>query len=298
MNLPWALACAVLVGASALVGSLNKNPAAPAAPHAGRLLGAPTVGVLLFLLWDVLTEAFLPLDGAIEQWIDGLAPARPVQPLTVGFFVGLVVGFAGLAVADASARRSGPLGWKPVTTGVTGAEAGQALKFSTAERPAPRAGADRAGASGWWPAAAWAARGLTVGLVLGTASSSEDLALSVLLVVGTVLAFGLWGRSGVAATVGPERWRSGVLGAVAMAVAVIGVLIGRGFPNDVSAVDILAASVGIWAAGTGALAYLVVGMLLELTAALARWVLYAGVVSGLAAAFGVNLLLMVASATA
>ena len=137
-----------------------------------------------------------------------------------------------------------------------------------------------------------------MGLVLGGASSSEDLALGVLLVVGTALAGGVSGRWDSAALERvPGRWWW-ALGAAAVAPALVGVLVGQGFPNDASALTTLAAAVGIWAAGTGALTYLIVRLLPRIASVSRGWALYLGVVLGLAAAFGANLLLMVASGTA
>jgi hypothetical protein len=151
----------------------------------------------------------------------------------------------------------------------------------------------------FWPlAAAWGGRGALAGLVLGSASSSEDLALSVLLSIGLALAYGPRGARQLAEgerALGRWRWP---LGGCPVALAVIGVLVGRVFPNDGSAVRTLAISVGIWAAGTGTLAYLITALLPELAPVIKRWVLYAGVLLGLGLSFGVNLLLMVASETA
>jgi ZIP family zinc transporter len=255
MILPWALVCAAILGLGLPLGASISRPGRVAA-LVGRLIGPLAVGVLVFVLWDVLSEAFLPLDGALEQWIDGLAGPGPVTPLVVGFFVGLVAGFGVLAAAET---------WRARGCSVTVIGAG------------------------------WAARGVIAGLVLGSASTSEDLALSVLAVIGLILAQGIHGADS-----GPQLPRRSVwlLAALAVIFAVAGVLVGQGFPNDTSAVGTLAVSVGIWAAGTGALTYVIFTLIPRFPGAGRHPAACAGVLVGLGLAFGANLLLMLAAATA
>jgi ZIP family zinc transporter len=169
MILPWALVCAAILGLGLPLGASISRPGRVAA-LVGRLIGPLAVGVLVFVLWDVLSEAFLPLDGALEQWIDGLAGPGPVTPLVVGFFVGLVAGFGVLAAAET---------WRARGCSVTVIGAG------------------------------WAARGVIAGLVLGSASTSEDLALSVLAVIGLILAQGIHGADSGPQLPRRSVWRVG-----------------------------------------------------------------------------------------
>src|ERR1700761_8355247 len=63
-------------------------------------LNAVAVGVLLFLVWDVLSHAWEPIDsalGAVHDHTGGLAPVFGYGALFVG---GLSVGLLGLVAYD------------------------------------------------------------------------------------------------------------------------------------------------------------------------------------------------------
>jgi ZIP family zinc transporter len=59
-------------------------------------LNALAVGILVFLLWDVLTHAFEPVDTAIGALRDGSGGFAPVIGYGVLFLAGLGVGFGAL----------------------------------------------------------------------------------------------------------------------------------------------------------------------------------------------------------
>ena len=82
------------------------------------LLTASAIGVLLFLVWDVLSAAWLPIDSALAAVHDhtgGLAPVLRYGALFVG---GITAGLLSLVrtVGSCSApprRASAPARWRP-----------------------------------------------------------------------------------------------------------------------------------------------------------------------------------------
>ncbi len=76
------------------------------APGTRVFLNAVAVGILLFLLWDVLAHAFEPVDTAIGAVRDGSGGLGPVFGYGLLFFAGLAVGFGALVGYEAWTHRS------------------------------------------------------------------------------------------------------------------------------------------------------------------------------------------------
>ena len=106
------------------------------APRPGlrQFLNSLAIGILLFLLWDVLVHAFGPIDTALGNVHDGTAGIAPVLGYGALFFAGIGVGLLSLvyyerwlsgrgrlqrfgpgtlAPAELTARRFGVAGWSP-----------------------------------------------------------------------------------------------------------------------------------------------------------------------------------------
>jgi zinc transporter, ZIP family len=68
------------------------------APRLGtrQFLSSLAIGILLFLVWDVLVHAYDPLDVAFGQLHDGKAGIGPVLGYGALFFAGLTVGLLSL----------------------------------------------------------------------------------------------------------------------------------------------------------------------------------------------------------
>jgi ZIP family zinc transporter len=143
-------------------------------PSLKLFLNAVAVGILLFLVWDVLSAAWEPIDsalGAVHDHSGGLGPVFGYGTLFAG---GLAVGLLGLVgyeryLGRVASRRIGP-----------GA-------MSTAERTS--------GIATWSPARRLAlliAVGIGLhnfaeGLAIGQSAARGDVALATLLVVGFAL---------------------------------------------------------------------------------------------------------------
>ncbi|CAL8978094.1 Zinc transporter ZupT [Cellulomonas sp. T2.31MG-18] len=70
------------------------------APTLRAVLNATAVGVLLFLVWDVLSHAWEPMDSALGAVHDGTGGIGPVLGLGGLFVVGLAVGLGSLVVYE------------------------------------------------------------------------------------------------------------------------------------------------------------------------------------------------------
>lgn len=177
MSLSATLVLGFIAGVTILLGMPLGRLAKPM-PELRVLLNAVAVGVLIFLVWDVLSAAWEPIDAALaaaHEHTGGLAPAFGYGALFVG---GISAGLLGLVAYDrwmarsAAANRGGP-GAMAVT-----------------ERPAPARGV-----VSWSPARRLAlliAVGIGLhnfaeGLAIGQAAGSNEIGLATLLVVGFAL---------------------------------------------------------------------------------------------------------------
>ena len=65
-------------------------------PDTRQFLNALAIGILLFLLWDVLSHAFEPIDAALSDLHAGDGGFGPVLGYGLVFFAGLGVGLMSL----------------------------------------------------------------------------------------------------------------------------------------------------------------------------------------------------------
>lgn len=75
-------------------------------PQAMSLLNSLAVGVLFFLLFDVVKQATEPVEDALKSWLNGGAGAGGFVTLLLIFIVGLGVGLVGLVFGTRSFLRS------------------------------------------------------------------------------------------------------------------------------------------------------------------------------------------------
>ncbi|GAB3665023.1 ZIP family metal transporter [Nocardioides korecus] len=152
-------------------------------PSVRVVLNGVAVGVLLFLVWDVFSAAWEPLDAALVATHAGTGGLGPVVGYGLLFTGGLAAGLLGLVAYDrrlarsASASRVGP-----------GAQ-------SVTERPHRVGGSGLAGPATWSAArrtSLMIAVGIGLhnfaeGLAIGQAAARSEIALATLLVVGFAL---------------------------------------------------------------------------------------------------------------
>jgi ZIP family zinc transporter len=183
-------------------------------PSLRLLLNAIAVGILLFLVWDVLSAAWEPIDGALSdahEHVGGLAPAFGYGALfVVGVSVGLLslVGYErymAMTTARVTARAVAAAAGRPEAVDRTEAvdpsePAGAANVVVAPPEPGPALAGTAVqvrpvripGIAGWSPARRLAlliAVGIGLhnfaeGLAIGQSAASGEIALATMLVIG------------------------------------------------------------------------------------------------------------------
>jgi ZIP family zinc transporter len=183
MGLPQTLLLGLIAGVTIVLGVPIGRLRKPA-PTLRALLNAVAVGILLFLVWDVLSAAWGPIDAALGSVHDGAGGLAGAAGYGVLFAAGLGVGLLGLvgyerwmnrAVARATASGSG---FGPGAMSVTEARS--------------RRGGFGGRLAAWSPARRLAlliAVGIGLhnfaeGLAIGQSAASGEIALATLLVIG------------------------------------------------------------------------------------------------------------------
>jgi zinc transporter, ZIP family len=154
------------------------------------VLNAVAAGVLLFLVWDVLSTAWEPIDSRLVTLHDHHGDIGPVLGYGLLFAAGLSIGLLSLVryersviVSHAAARPASA----PVPVAVSTGNPAQ-----TSTDPTAAAGSE---APGWSPARRMAlmiAIGIGLhnfaeGLAIGQSAASDDVQLATLLVIGFAL---------------------------------------------------------------------------------------------------------------
>jgi ZIP family zinc transporter len=225
------------------VGRL-RNPA----PRLRALLNAGAIGILVFLLWDVLAHAWEPIDGALGEHHYGAAAGNGV--VLAG---GLGAGLLGLVYFDQ---------WVARRRGATRTAAVPAPESVTvpAGRVADRASAPLASAyepAGWRSPAGQLAlmiatgiglHNFAEGLAIGNSAASGEIALAVLLIIG----FGLHNATegfGIVAPLAAAGARPSwgyltTLGLIGGGPTFLGTLVGQRFTNETVSIAFLALAAG------------------------------------------------------
>jgi ZIP family zinc transporter len=249
-------------------------------PGTRQFLNAIAIGILIFLIWDVLVHAFEPVDNALGKLHDGSGGIGPVAGYAALFFLGITVGLGSLVLyegwlgsrarAASSSRAFGP-----------GAMAAEELAASS-----PRA----RGISGW-PAARRLSLLIAVGiglhnfgegLAIGGSAAAGDIGLATVLVIGFALHNGTEGF-GIVAPLAAEGDRPSwgfllLMGLIGGGPTFVGTAVGRQFTSDAMSVIFLTLA-------AGSILYVVIQLLGVAYKNGQKDLIYWGVLLGLSAGF-------------
>lgn len=232
------------------------------------MLNAITIGVLLFLLWDVLVHAVEPVEAALTAAsVERTASWWPFLGLAALLFAGVSVGLLGLVAYDR---------WIAGRSRLSGAskKSGGVLRLA---EPASRLA--------FLIAVGIGLHNFAEGLAIGQSAAGGELQLAAVLVVGFALhnateGFGI--TAPLAASAVRPSWRQlGVLGLIGGGPTLAGTLLGSVVVNDALALVFLALA-------AGSIVYVVV-QLIGVALKMGRgYLLYIGILVGLFAGFATD----------
>jgi len=238
-------------------------------PRTRLFLNGLAIGILLFLVWDVLSAAFEPVDTALGAFHDDTGGFGPVVGYGALFFVGLGLGLVGLVYYE--------------------------RMFSRHDEPASQVGAaaiaptSRHGIAGYSDArrlSVLIAVGIGLhnfgeGLAIGGSAARGELSLATLLVIGFALHNATEGF-GIVAPLAAEGERPSwaflvTMGLIGGGPTFIGTIIGRQFTSDAVTVVFLTLA-------AGSIIYVVIQLLGVAARAnrkeLLIWAIFGGLVAG------------------
>ena len=176
MSLSRTLLLGFLAGATIFLGLPLGRLRRPA-PSLRVLLNATAVGILVFLVWDVLSAAWAPLDAALTAAHDGTGSVGRIAGYAALFGGGLAVGLLGLVAYERwMARQVRPRTFGPGAMAVDELTARRGVASWSAPRRLALLIAVGIGLHNF-----------AEGLAIGQSAASGEIALATLLVVGFAL---------------------------------------------------------------------------------------------------------------
>jgi ZIP family zinc transporter len=255
-------------------------------PGTRQFLNALAIGILIFLLWDVLVHAFEPVDIALGKLHDGSGGVGPVAGYAVLFFLGITVGLGSLVLYE------GWLGSRArAVASPSSASSATSRRFGPGTMAPEELAVPRTrGISGWS-----AARRLSLliavgiglhnfgeGLAIGGSAAAGEIGLATVLVIGFALHNGTEGF-GIVAPLAAEGDRPSwgfllLMGLIGGGPTFVGTAVGRQFTSDAMSVIFLTLA-------AGSILYVVIQLLGVAYKNGRKELIYWGVLLGLCAGF-------------
>ena len=259
-------------------------------PGTRQFLNALAIGILIFLIWDVLVHAFEPVDIALGKLHDGSGGVGPVAGYAALFFLGITVGLGSLVLYE---------GWLGSRARAVASSASSASSASPASprrfgpgtmAPEELAVPRTRGISGWS-----AARRLSLliavgiglhnfgeGLAIGGSAAAGEIGLATVLVIGFALHNGTEGF-GIVAPLAADGDRPSwgfllLMGLIGGGPTFVGTAVGRQFTSDAMSVIFLTLA-------AGSILYVVIQLLGVAHKNGRKELIYWGVLLGLCAGF-------------
>lgn len=268
-----------------------RNPA----PRLQAFLNATAIGVLIFLLWDVLSGAWEPVESALLSAKDGKSSWLHFSGLAAVFAGGLVIGLVGLVYYD---RYMSSKAKRTAATARFGPGAASADQLAPSTRVAS---VSRTSINSLSPAqrlSLFIALGIGLhnfseGLAIGQSAAAGEVSLALMLIIG----FGLHNATegfGIVAPLASEQDRPtwgflAVMGLIGGGPTFLGTLVGQSFVNN-------AVFVAFLALAAGSILYVVVQLLNVAQKLRQKELLMWGLLTGMFAGFATDLVLKAAGA--
>ncbi len=237
MSMGEILALGAIAGFTVFLG-LPLGRMRSASSHMRALLNASATGILLFLLWDVLTEVVGPIETALGEATAGNGTWLHFGWLSLVFAVSLTVGLMSLVYYDLwlARRARATMRFGPGAANVHEFHAGPIARLRPAQRLA------------FFIALGIGFHNLSEGLAIGQSAAGGQLRLALVLVIGFALhnateGFGIVGP--LAGETHLPSWRFlGALGLIAGSPTFVGTVIGQSFQNETVFAAFLALAAG------------------------------------------------------
>jgi ZIP family zinc transporter len=241
-------------------------------------LNALAIGILTFLLWDILGHAIEPVEGALTAAVDDKGSWMRFSGLSVTFIVGLGLGLLTLVYYDQwlARRKSAPDGLR------IGPGAASVEEFA----PSAPFGLTEAKRIALFIALGIGLHNFSEGLAIGQSAAKGEVNLALLLIIG----FGLHNATegfGIVAPMAAEEVRPSwafllAMGLIGGGPTFLGTVIGHSFVNETMFIAFLALA-------AGSILYVIV-LLVQMAVKLAHkevlmWGLFLGLLAGFATDF-------------